>query len=109
MTEGASFVMQKEIELRGGNRLPYIETYLPADPVAVKKERARGAPMKTLAEWNRIFSPAGVSEGPDALTYLHDVVGQLALLSLEMARYSPVQAAPVVITPNPGTLRVQRK
>ncbi len=64
--------------------------------------------MRTLAEWNRAFSPAGLAGGPDALAYLHDAVGQLALLSLELAAYSPIQAAPMVITPKPGTLKMTR-
>ena len=108
MAEGASFMMQKEMEISEGFRLPYIETYLPADPVAVKKERSRGTSIRSLAEWNRAFSPAGVAGGPDALTYLHNAVGQFALLSLEMASYSPIKPAPIVITPEPGTLNVQR-
>lgn len=109
MTEGVSFVMLKEIELRGGYGLPYIETYLPADPVAVKKERVRGTSMRTLVEWNRVFSPTGVAGGPDALTYLHNAVGQLALLSLEMASHSPIKPAPIVVTPKPGRVVVQRE
>lgn len=107
LTEGASFVMQREFKLREGH-FPYIETYLPADPVAVKNERVRGTSMRTLAEWNRAFSPAGVAGGPDALTYLHNAVGQLALLSLELAGHSPVKPAPILITPKLGKLGIRR-
>jgi hypothetical protein len=104
MTEGASFAMQKEKEISEGFILPYIETYLPADPVAVKRERSRGTLIGSLAEWNQAFSPTGVAGGPDALIYLHESVGQLALLSLEMAGYSHIKPAPIVITPEPETL-----
>jgi hypothetical protein len=101
-------MMQKEFEIRGGFNLPYIETYLPSDPVAVKKERSRGTSMRTLAEWNRAFFDAGVAGGPDALIYLHNAVGQLALLSLEMAPHSPVKPGPIEVSPEAGTLKVMR-
>ena len=108
MTQGWNFMVQKEFEIRGGFKLPYIETYLPSDPIAVKKERSRGTSMRTLAEWNRAFSDASAAGGPDALIYLHDAVGKLALLSLGMALHSPVKPGPTEVDAEARRLTVMR-
>jgi hypothetical protein len=108
MTEGLSFLVGKEIELKGGFRLPYIQSYLPPDPMRAKRERSRGASIRTLAEWNRVFTGDGSARGPDALLYLHRAVGELALLALEMAGYSPVKPGPTTLMSISGTLEIVR-
>jgi hypothetical protein len=108
MTEGLSFLVGKETELKGGFKLPYIQSYLPPDPMRTKRERSRGTSIKTLAEWNRVFTGDSSAKGPDALLYLHGAVGELALLALEMAGYSPVKPGPITVTPLPGTLKMTK-
>ena len=99
----------KEFQIDGGtSSLPYVECYLPADPSVVKKERIRGTSIRTLAEWNRSFFSADVDGGPDALIYLHNAVGNFALLSLEMASYSPIEPSPIRLGPGEGAPKIMR-
>ncbi len=72
--------------------LPSIETHLPADLLQVQKDRTNGTSMRMLAEWNRALSPGSLPSGPDALVYLHEAAGKLALLALEIAGHSPIRA-----------------
>ena len=78
-------------ELPDGGHLPMVRFPLPPEPGAII--RARSKPdynyFKMLSE--QFAGPAEINPDiKDALRYAHEVMGELALLALDLAAYSPV-------------------
>lgn len=82
-----------------GERLPYVQFPLPADPAGIMALRRESdyANFSTLAD---IFSgPAEVdSSMKDAFRYLHEVLGKLGELAAALVHHSPVPPEMPVLT-----------
>ncbi len=87
---GRSFVIQQSVKTRDGVSLPAIAFHLPDDPEVLKKERAGGGPLETLDEFIASSMKFEPNMDLESLRYCHHVLGKMALLSQEIAKFSPV-------------------
>jgi hypothetical protein len=69
--------------------LPSIHFPIPSDPFSVKKERSKGSPFNTVAEWLKT-SRQDDDSAPDALEYCLRSVGEMMAFASRLAKESPI-------------------
>lgn len=93
------WVWCKSLRMPDGTRLPLVRFPLPPEPAAIMAARSKADyhDFKILSE--QFAGPADVNPAmKDALRYAHTVMGELAVLALELASYSPVPPQMPVLT-----------
>jgi hypothetical protein len=90
MVKGRAFTMHRAITLSDGVTLPSLAFYLPAGPHDIKRARARGGQFVTFEEWATASRQTSSEKDLEALSYCHLLVGQMAVLAIAVADYSPV-------------------
>ena len=91
MVEGRAFTMHRVITLADGATLPAVAFYLPAKPHDIKRARARGGQFITFEDWAAASTQRSPEKGLEALRYCHLLVGQMTVLAIAVADYSPVR------------------
>jgi hypothetical protein len=99
---GMGFMRHHTVSLSSGAELPSVAFYLPADPFAAKRARARGGPFKAYSDFLEASARTEVVIEKEAMHYCHGLLGKLAALALDIAACSPVR--PTTLRLGPGDI-----
>jgi hypothetical protein len=96
---GIAFATQDQMAIWGGKSVPQLYYPLPGDVRELSNRRASGVLFKDMEELIATSRKIPKRETePDALSYLHDALGLMALLAERMVQRSPIAPEAIHLT-----------